>query len=264
MSSLLTIEWLKLKRYKTFWILISFFVVMLPLWNYCIIKGMINMGSKGVNIFNPSYSFPAVWSNVGFWGSLFIILLSILVIIITSNEFTFRTHRQNVIDGWSRLQFFHAKVYLVVLLSLIATLYLFIVGAIFGYVNSGSFSSLFEGTEKVFYFFLLSINYLGFALFAALLIKRSGLSIGMFLLYVFVIKNILKGILNYAGDHLNVGNYLPMQSSSELLPFPLFEMARALLKQTEAPPITAYVIASIAWVIVYYIVCRMMLLKRDW
>ncbi len=263
MTSLLAIEWLKLKRYKTCWILISFFIVLLPLWNYCIIEGMINMGAKGVNIFNPSYSFPAVWSNVGFWATLFVVLLSILVIIITTNEFTFRTHRQNVIDGWSRLQFFHAKVLLLIMLSLAATLYVFIVGAIFGYANSGSFNAMFNGTEKVFYFFLFTINYLSFALLAGILIRRSGLSIGMFLLYIFVIKNILTGILNYTSHDWNIGNYLPLQSGSELLPFPLFEMARAMIKQGPQP-IASYVIASIAWAIIYYFTCRSILLKRDW
>jgi len=263
MSSLLAIEWLKLKRYNTFWILICFFIVLLPLWNYCILSGGINVSGNGMKLINQTYSFPGVWGNIGFWGSLFVVLLSILIIILTANEFTFRTHRQNVIDGWSRLQFFHAKILLVFAFSVAATVYVFILGAIFGYANSGSFSSMFEGVEKVFYFFLFSLNYLGFALLASIVIRRSGLSIGMFLLYIFIIKNILKGVLNFTNNDWNVGNYLPLQSCSELLPFPLFEMLKGLMKQGPQPT-TAYVLASIAWAIIYYFAGRGILLKRDW
>jgi ABC-2 type transport system permease protein len=263
MSSLLAIEWLKLKRYNTFWILIFFFVVLLPLWNYCILSGAVNIGGNGIKLLNQTYSFPGVWGNIGFWGSLFLVLLSILIIILTANEFTFRTQRQNVIDGWSRLQFYHAKILLVIVFSLAATLYVFILGAIFGYANSGSFNSMFDGMEKVFYFFLFSLNYLGFALLTGILIRRSGLSIGMFLLYIFIVKNILKGILNYTNHDWNIGNYLPLQSSSELLPFPLFEMFKGLMKQSPQP-FTLYVSASIAWAIVYYFAGRQILLKRDW
>src|SRR5690606_20338970 len=120
-----------------------FFLVLLPLLNYQIRHGMVTIGGNGVNLLSQSYSFPAVWGNVGFWGSIFVLFLSILIIILTTNEFSFRTHRQNVIDGLHRLQFYHAKVYLVLTFSLLATVYLFIIGALFGYSNSGSFSGIF-------------------------------------------------------------------------------------------------------------------------
>ncbi|HYD20756.1 MAG TPA: ABC transporter permease, partial [Flavipsychrobacter sp.] len=97
MKALLAIEWLKIKRYRTFWILAAFFTVLLPLWNYMIASGMMQMGGGGVNFLNRAYSFPGVWENVGFWASIFIIFLSMLVIILTTNEYTYRTHRQNVI-----------------------------------------------------------------------------------------------------------------------------------------------------------------------
>src|SRR5688572_6830858 len=103
MKQLLAIEWLKIKRYRTFWILTGFFLVLLPLLNYQILHGMVKIGGGGINLLSQSYSFPAVWGNVGFWGSIFILFLSILIIILTTNEFNFRTHRQNVIDGLKRI-----------------------------------------------------------------------------------------------------------------------------------------------------------------
>ena len=265
MKALLAIEWLKIKRYRTFWILIGFFIVLLPLWNYEISSGMIKMGGNekgGINLLSQAYSFPSVWGNVGFWGSIFIIFLSILTIILTTNEFAYRTHRQNVIDGWNRMQFYHAKVGLVLLLSLLATIYLFINGALFGITQSGSASGMFDRAEQLFYFFLLSLDYLGLALFISLWIKRSGLAIGIFMLYCMILENLVTGLLNWSTS-TKMGNFLPLQASDELLPFPLIKMASAMFKQTTVPE-SAYVITTIIWCAIYYFAGRRMLQRRDW
>lgn len=265
MKELLAIEWLKIKRYRTFWVLTGFFIVLLPLLNYQILRGMVNFGGSGgngINLLSQSYSFPAVWGNLAFWGSIFIIFLAILVIILTTNEFTFKTHRQNIIDGLTRLQFYHAKVYIVIILSLSATLYLFLLGICFGYNNSGSFHSIFSEINKLFYFFLLSVNYLGFALLIGLWIRRSGLAIGLFLLYALIIENILSGLLNWTFAS-KPGQYLPLQASDDLLPLPLMKLAKDFLATAE-PSSLSLVLATICWCTIYYFAGRNLLLKSDW
>jgi ABC-2 type transport system permease protein len=264
MKTLLAIEWLKIKRYRTFWILIGFFLVLLPLWNYQIEHGMIKMsgGANGINFLSQAYSFPEVWGNVSFWASIFVLFLSILIIILTTNEYSFRTHRQNVIDGWSRLEFFHAKVALVLTVSLLTTLYVFIVGLLMGIANSGDINHAFTQFYKLGYFFLLSVNYLGLALLISLLIRRSGLSIGLFLLYSLIIENILRGLLNWGND-LNLGDFLPLQASDELLPLPLFQLFSSMAAPQTAPDMY-FVIASIGWCALYYFIGRRMLLRSDW
>jgi len=265
MNALLGIEWLKIKRYRTFWVLAGLFILLLPLWNYEVENGFIRLGGgkDGINFLNSAYSFPQVWSNLGFWGSIFITFISILVIILTTNEYTYRTNRQNVIDGWSRMQFFHSKVLLVVVLSFLATLYLFVMGMLFGGVNSGSLNSLFSEFEKVGYFFLLSLDYLGFALIIAILIKKSGLAIGLFLLYSMIIENILKSVINHNLDK-PYGNLLPLQASDELLPFPLLQMAKGMIPMGATLSMTTYAWMAIAWCILYYFAGRLILSKNDW
>jgi ABC-2 type transport system permease protein len=262
MTTLLKIEWLKIKRYRTFWILAIFFIVLLPLFNYQVLKGMVKLGNNTINLLNQSYAFPQVWGNVGFWGSIFVMFLSILIIILTTNEYTFRTSRQNIIDGWQRLEFYHAKVYLVLAISIVCTLYVFITGLLFGISTSGSLDHMFSGLDKVFYFFVLTLNYLGLALLISVYIKRSGLSIGLFLLYCLVIENILKGILNWKFD-TKYGDFLPLQSSDELLPFPLMQMAQNLIGAAK-PSYMPLVLTSLAWCAVYYFIGRRLLLKSDW
>ena len=266
MNELLAIEWLKIKRYKTFWVLAGLFVLLLPLWNYEIANGFIKLGGNGkngINFLSTAYAFPQVWGNLGFWGSIFIIFLSILVIIMTTNEYTFRTNRQNVMDGWTRMQFYHGKVLLVVMLSLLATAFVFILGAIMGGYYSGSLNSLFTDFEQVGYFFLLSLDYLGFALFIAIWIRKSGLAIGLFLLYSMIIENILKGIVNHYAD-MPYGNLLMLQSSDELLPFPLMQMAKAMMKTGPSISMTTYALVTVGWCCIYYFAARILLVRNDW
>jgi ABC-2 type transport system permease protein len=266
MNQLLAIEWLKIKRYRTFWVLIGLFVLLLPIWNYAVANGFLKLGGQGkdgMNFLSTAYAFPQVWGNVGFWGSIFINFLSILVIILTTNEYAFRTNRQNVIDGWSKEQFYHSKVLLVVVLSVLVTVFLFIMGATMGAINSGSFSGMFLELQQVGYFFILSLDYLGFALFIAIWIKKSGLAIGLFMLYSLIIENILKGTINHFMD-TPYGNFLPLQASDELLPFPLMQMAKAMMKMGNTLSMSTYVAVALLWCVIYYIAGRMILMRSDW
>ncbi len=266
MIALLAVEWLKIKRYRTFWVLAILFLLLLPLWNLEIANGLIKIGGggkNGINFLSTAYSFPQVWGNLGFWGSIFIMFISILIIIITTNEYGFRTNRQNVIDGWDKMQFYHAKVLLLIVFSIIATIYLFILGIIFGGFNSGSLSGMFSEFQQVAYFFLLSLDYLGFALFIALWIRKSGLAIGLFLLYSMIIENILKSIINHFTDK-PYGNLLPLQASDELLPFPLMQFAKAMMPMGPDISLTSYAFVAMCWCVIYYFAGRAILLRNDW
>jgi ABC-2 type transport system permease protein len=267
MRSTLAIEWLKLKRYRTFWVLLALFAILMPLWNYEIASGVLKFGGGGkgkptINLLNTAYSFPDVWANVGFHASLFVLFISILVIIVTTNEFTYRTHRQNIIDGWQRVEFYHAKVRLVAVLSALCTLYMFISGALLGWSFSGSLSGMFTDIYKVGYFFLLCLDYLGFALLLGIWLKRSGLAIGLFMLYATLGENIVKSLINWKFD-TEYGNFLPLQASDELLPFQLMRMIKNMIASGTIS-MTTYVIVTLVWCAIYYVVGRMLLLKRDW
>ncbi len=265
MIELLRIEWLKLKQYRTFWVLMGLFMIVLPLWNYGFSAGLLKFGGgkKGVNFLTSAYTFPEVWGHLGFWASYFIMFLSFLMIIINTNEFTFRTNRQNVIDGWSRLQFFHGKVMLVVAMSALATIYLFVLGLLFGWANSGSLNGAMTDIYKVGYFFILSLNYLGFGLFLAIWIRKSGLAIGLFLMYSLFLEHLCYGIINRFTVK-PYGNLLPLQSSDELLPLPWATMAKSLLPVESTLSMSTYVLGTMIWCLVYYLAGRTMLQKRDW
>lgn len=261
---LLAIEWLKLKKYRTFWILIGFFALLLPLWNMGVSNSVLKISSSknGVDIFNKAYTFDQVWANMGWWASLFIVFLSILVMVITTNEFSFKTNRQNLIDGWTRLQVLHAKWLVVLVLAVASTLYVFITGVLFG-ITYDDMSHFPGNLNQLFFFFILSLNYCSFALLIAYLVKRSGLAIGVFFLYNMFGEKLVQAVFNWKlpGD---IGNLLPLQASDELLPFPLMQMAQKAMQQEQAFSNSTYVLVSVAWIVIYYLTSRMRLLRTDW
>jgi hypothetical protein len=265
MNNLLAIEWLKIKKYRTFWILMGLFFLLLPLFNYMISSGLLHLGGRknGFNVLSTVYSFPGVWSSMGFWGSIFINFMAILVIIITTNEFEFRTNRQNIIDGWERMDFLNGKILIVLLLSLVVTLYVFLTGLVFGRVTGGSFNGAFSGIAQVGYFFILSLDYMGFGLLLALLIRKSGLAIGLFLLYSLIIENIIVGSVNHFTNK-PWGNLVMLQSSDELLPFPMMKMAQTMMGSDPAISMSIYAVVACAWCAVYYFIARAVLLRKDW
>jgi hypothetical protein len=266
MRSLLAIEWLKYKSYRTFWILVGFFAVLLPLLNYGIANSVFNFTSNGksgnINIFSQAYSFDYVWQNIGYWTSIFVAFLSILMIILTTNEYQYRTNRQNVIDGWTRMQFYHSKWQVVLVLAILTTVYVFIVGFLFGIAND-SMRNFPGDIEHLFYVFILSLNYYGFSLLLSLFFKRSGITIGIFFLYCMMMESMIQKFVNWKFD-TKVGNFLPLQSSDELLPFPILEAIKSMAQLGSKPAAMPLVIASCTWIVVYYFVGRTKLLKSDW
>lgn len=263
MYQLLAIEWMKVKKYRTFWIMIGMFVVLLPLWNYGVSNSILKINDKSnIDILDKAFTFSKVWGNLGWWTSIFVVFITILAVIVTTNEFTFKTHRQHIIDGLTRMQFFHAKWLLIILFAVATTLYVFILGLAFG-LSGDSFSNFPGEIEKLWYVFVLSLNYYAFGMLLGILFKRSGIAIGLFFLYFMIIEKLIQSVIFFFLKS-SAGTYLPLQASDELLPFPMMAMAKTLTGIEEPTNYNYYVLASFGWIIIYYIIGRFRLVKSDW
>ena len=115
------VEWLKLKYYRTFWILLIVIAVCIPAFNYVIYDVTDNSFPKinGQNILGNPFSFPNVWITVPYNAGILIFMPAILIITLFTNEYSYRTHRQNVIDGWSRWRFIRIKIIEVFLIEFV-------------------------------------------------------------------------------------------------------------------------------------------------
>lgn len=220
---LLKIEWLKLKNYKTFWIILALLVACVVGINYVYFElvSSKNQASGVVNmVLGTPFQFPDVWHTVTQVASYMLFMPSLIVVILTTNEYNFKTHRQNVIDGLSRTEFIISKVLVIAALSIVSLLIVFLTALVFGLSSEFSYFSL-ANAEYLFYFFLQCFTYMSFALLLSLLLKRSGLAIALFFVYICIVENILVALINRAvsGNVLEgPGYYFLLDASDKLIP----------------------------------------------
>ncbi len=254
MLQLLKVEWMKVKHYRTFWLLSLLYLISIFGINYVayLIQDARPRKNDMANMLigNPPFQFPEVWATVSYMSGFLLFIPGLLIIISFTNEFSYKTHRQNIIDGWSRKQFISVKMVLTVILALISTALVFITAFLFGVFEGGS-SISFEKVEYIGYFFVQALSYSAVALLFGLLFKRSGIAIGVFFLYAVVIENMIAGLLNrYV---YNSGRFLPLESTDNLVPFPFL---RNVVNQfrTITPP-GYLMIAAVIYLVAYGFIC---------
>lgn len=230
MNRLLKIEWLKIKNYNAFIILSSFFALGVITVNYIIFlvnKNMVSQTGAGALIgkFSP-YNFDKTWQTTSYASGWLLLLPALLLIILLTNEFTFRTHRQNIIDGWSRQQFIHVKIIMALLAAVFSTILVFITALSFGLFSGSPFSTY--GISHVGFFFLKALSYNMVAILISVLIRRTGFAIGVFFIYM-GLENFISQLLDIWSIKLrrdnnldlgSLGDYLPMNSADGMLTFP--------------------------------------------
>jgi len=223
LAGIVSTEWLKIRRYKPFWAVFFLYpvcltgVVVISLWTQGQVQsaaGDAGLG-KAVEAYLP-FAFPHAWQSVAYLAGWLHFFPAILVILSVTNEFSFRTHRQNLLDGWSRLHFLSAKGALVAALSLYCTLATFLLTVVAG-VKSGTVPGP-EGARYIALFFLQSLVYTTFALFLAFLIRRAALALAAFLIYTTVVENFAAFLLNQKWK--GAGHFLPLEAAGDLIPFP--------------------------------------------
>lgn len=230
MLKLLKIEWLKIKNYNAFIILSSFFALGVITVNYIIYlvnKNMITESAAGQMLgkFSP-YNFDKTWQTTSYASGWILLLPALLLIILITNEFTYRTHRQNIIDGWSRQQFIHVKIVMALLAAVVSTILVLITAYVFGLASGTSFST--TGFSHVGYFFLKALSYNMIAVLFSVIIRRTGFAIGVFFIYM-GLENFISQLLDVWSIRLrsidnidlgSMGDYLPMNSADGMLTFP--------------------------------------------
>lgn len=244
MFKVLHIEWLKIRRYRTFWVLSILFIVAILSINYISFeaKNSISHG-RGDLLLGSPFNFPNIWQTITYLSSYALFIPGLFIITLITNEYNYKTHRQNIIDGWSRKTFIHAKLAMVVCVALVATFMVFLNVLLFGFSIGNSIS--FEHSKYLFYFFIQALSYGSVALLIGLFIKRSGLSIAIFFLYSLILENVLKLILNRYGG--NIGNYLPLKTTDALIPVPFIGNM-----MPHQPDMTTALIMSCFYLTLYY------------
>ena len=165
---------------------------------------------QGYSVFN----FPEVWHNMVYLASWFNLLLALIVITFVTNDFRYRTLRQNIIDGMSKWEVVWAKELIILALSIFGVIFISVLTLLIG--KNPNNLNLFEGSKIILPFFLSLILYLNFAYFLSSWLKRSGLVIGLLFLYTIVIENLIS--IKLPDD---IARFLPMNLVDNMIPNPL-------------------------------------------
>ncbi len=270
MQNLLQTEWLKMRYYKAFWWMAGIIALSYPGINYIFYQIYSELISKNdtaaqmmkMLVGNP-FTFPEVWHTVAYASSVFIFIPSLAVIMFITNEYTYKTHRQNIIDGWSRNQFLTSKLIDVVLISLLVTALFITVALVIGVVNKGEgMGNIWSQSKYIGLFALQAFAQLSVAFFVAFLVRKAFIALGIFLFYFVVLENVMVGLAKWKAN--DIGRFLPLEISDRLIPVPAFlgRLDEAAYK-TSLENINMHVLLSIAVTTVIWLLCYSINKRRD-
>ncbi len=147
----------------------------------------------------PLFDFVDIWQNLGWLATVFKWIPAFVIIISVTLEYSQKTIKQNIIDGLSKKEFLASKVALVAVISAGSALLLLMLGLFLGLLYSPvkGMSYILENISFVAAYGVEVFVFLCMAMFAAFLIRKSGVTIILFLLYTASIEPILTAILRY-------------------------------------------------------------------
>lgn len=213
MKRLLELEWLKVKSYRTFFVFtISWLaLILLVYWGF---DNLIKQSPLNLSIV---YKFPDVWYYSAYISSWLAPIPALLMINLVCNEISFRTMRQQITDGLSRIEFLAGKLLFAVVISLLCMLVVWISGTLFGALKGQSQNWSAYLTELSF---ILRAGWITFgmmtaALLIALLVKKSALSILVFLGIYWIIEPLAGNIWMK-----EIYPYFPLNSLDEFISSP--------------------------------------------
>ena len=263
MKTLVKVEWLKMRKYNAFWWIMGLTLLAYPGINYIfytMYQELLNQPSDAAQlakmaIGNP-YAFPDVWHTVAFASSLFTFIPAVVVIMLITNEYSFRTHRQNIIDGWSRAQFITSKLVDVFIITLLLTI-LYVATVLIA--GSASHTRLIRDTWGSSYyaslFFLQTFAQLSIAFLIGFLVRKAFIALGAFLFLFIILDNLLTGLSKYYKAEW--GKFMPLEMTDRMIPVPSFigrlDPAGHKTAMSEIPLFTilTIVLTILVWLICY-------------
>lgn len=215
MKKLVRIELIKILNYAPFRILILLYFVFFTLG--IIIYPLIDKQIPVISL-SDLFRFPDVWPFLTWLTEPYNMLLALIIIMITTNEFSNHTFKTQVIFGLSRKQLMTQKLVLILFLALFATLLIGITSVSLGLIYSYKLTLkiALENIWMMAPYMLSSITLMVFGLFISLLIKNTAMSILTFLGYRTFVEPVLFAILH----KWDVKWYLPLRANTRLTPVP--------------------------------------------
>jgi ABC-type transport system involved in multi-copper enzyme maturation permease subunit len=269
----IVLEWLKLKHYRVFWILLAMYLLALLCITSLGVFLLEWLKSKGAE-FNgidptivPIYDFPDIWQNTTYLGSFVKMLLAFIVIISVNNDISYLTMRQNIIDGISKREFLLSKFFLIISLGVISSLFLFFTGIINGAIYSHVWGAkyIFDELEFLLAYFYQIVVFGAFAFLLSILIKKAGFVIVFIFLYSVMFEPLATTIMENVPQLQdtwapNVAALMPVNAINGLIPLPF---GRYIFQEiVDNVPLSNFLIST-AWLGIFTGLIVYILNKRD-
>lgn len=280
MLRLLTIEFHKLKHNKASKVLsLIYFGLLTCIALIAAIKfdiGPIKFHLAEIGIFN----FPYIWHFNTYIAAILKFFLLLVIVSMMANEYSYKTLKQNLIDGLSKKEFILSKFYTVIVFALVSKVFVFFVSLILGlfYSDYNEFAIITSDLQYLFAFFIKLVAFFSMGLFFGILVKRSAFAVGAMVVWLFI-ESMFKGYLfwtfkdsdNTSEKVDSVMQFLPFESMANLIkePFTRLGAVRSVANQigetftkSYAVDFSAILIASI-WTFIFIYLSFTLLKKRD-
>ncbi|WP_298778020.1 ABC transporter permease subunit [uncultured Polaribacter sp.] len=280
MLRLLTIEFHKLKYNKASKVLsIIYFGLLTSIALIAAIKfefGNFKLHLADAGIFN----FPYIWHFNTYVAAILKFFLLLVIVSMMSNEYSYKTLKQNLIDGLSKKEFILSKFYTVITFALVSTIFVFFVSLVLGLIYSdyNELAIITSDLEYLVAFFIKLVGFFSFGLFLGILVKRSAFAIGAMFVWL-IIESIFKAYLFWQFRGVNntsekvdaIMQFLPLESMTNLIkePFSRLGAVRSaantmgeIFTKSYSVDFTTILIVSF-WTFIFILLSYKLIQKRD-
>lgn len=199
---------------------------------------------------------------------------AVLIMLLVAAEFSWRTARQNVIDGMSKRQWFISKLLLMLAICMLFQLIVLGIGAAFAATQPITAFVRPIDVRMMAAYTLCIAGFTSVAFMLAITVRSAGPALGVFLLWTSLIENLVPIILEKIHKGWgHAGAYFPVTLFGDMLESPNWDPARyaqvAALAQKmgrslpEPVDLTPFVWAGIGYVILFVAVSYLSFMKRD-
>ena len=214
-------------------------------------------------------------------AAFFKFFLLLVIVSMMANEYSYKTLKQNLIDGLSKKEFILSKFYTVIAFAVFSTLFVFITSLILGgvYSDFNELSIIFSDLSYLFAFFVKLLGFFSFGLFLGILIKRSAFAVAAMVVWL-IIESIFKGYLYWTFKDLktsteeavnSVMQFFPLEAMSNLIkePFSRLGAVKSVANQIGESFTKDYAVSYLnisivlVWIFIFIYTSYFLLKKRD-
>lgn len=225
------------------------------------------------------FNFPYIWHFNTYMAAILKFFLLLVIVSMVSDEYSYKTLKQNLIDGLSKKEFILSKFYTVIAFSLISTVFVLVISLILGlmYSDYNELSIILTDLEYLVAFFTKLVGFFSMGLFFGILVKRAAFAVGTMVVW-FIGEGIFKGYLLWGfGDLNNTSNtvefilqLLPGEAISNLIRQPFSRLgavktlANTMGKTFDKPEVELSAIFIVfVWTFIFIYLSYTLLKKRD-